>query len=238
MNAALKVMVVDDHPLVRDAMAGLLRQLGDEVVVIEAADCASALAAARAHRDLGLVFLDLNLPGTRGFEALDRFRLEHPALPVVILSMHHDPKAVVEALRRGAVGYVPKSTAGVLIVQAARLVLAGGVYVPSDTLLHADARIDHQEFASPVVGRKRAGDLGLTERQGEVLALMMRGQVNKQICRSLGLAERTVKIHVTAVMAALGVATRTQAVIAANDAGVHVDDLLTGPVDPPAAPLR
>ena len=238
MSGALKVMVVDDHPLVRDAMTGLLRQLGDDVVIIEAADCASALSAARAHRDLGLVFLDLNLPGTRGFEALDRFRMEHPALPVVILSMHHDPKAIVEAFRRGAVGYVPKSTGRDLIVQAARLVLAGGVYVPPDTLLDADAPVDHREFASPVVCRKRAGDLGLTDRQGEVLALMMRGQVNKEICRSLGLAERTVKIHVTAVLVALGVATRTQAVIAANDAGVHADDLLTRPPDSPAAPSR
>jgi DNA-binding NarL/FixJ family response regulator len=234
VTAALKVMVVDDHPLVRDAMAGLLRQLARDVVVVEAADAAGALAAARANHDLSLVFLDLNLPGTRGFDALDRLRLEHPALPVVILSMHHDPKAVLEALRRGAVGYIPKSTARELMLHAARLVLAGGVYVPADVLdADPEARNDRLEFASPLAVRKSARDLDLTSRQGEVLGLMMRGQVNKEICRSLGLAERTVKIHVTAVLGALKVSTRTQAVIAAAALGFDPDELLTHRPDPP-----
>lgn len=222
----MKILVVDDHPLVRDAMASILQGLSSSLRVLQAADCATALRLARAHRDLDLVLLDLNLPGSRGFDALDRIRREHPALPVVILSMFRDRQTVLEAIQRGAMGFIPKAASREVILKAARQILAGGVYVPPEAVTGASAAGgDAQEFVAPGRGSRSLADLRLTPRQGQVLALIMRGRSNKEICRTLGLAERTVKVHVTAVLTALRVSSRTQAVIAATQLGLDADAL-------------
>ncbi len=220
----MKFLVVDDHPLVRDAMAHVIAQLGGEVEVLEAADCMAGLEAARAHPDLDLVLLDLNLPGLRGIPALERFRREHPAAPVVILSMFRDRDTVAEAIRHGAMGFIPKSSSRETIVNALRLVLAGSVYLPPDAI--GDARADDTTMAAGTLNARSLADLGLTARQGQVLALVMKGRSNKEICRELVLAERTVKAHLTAVLNALKVTSRTQAVIAAGKLGLAADDLL------------
>lgn len=222
----MKILVVDDHPLVREAMAGILNEIDESMQFVEAADFAGALAVAREQADISLVLLDLNLPGVRGFEALDRFRRAHPTLPVVILSMHHDRESIREALRHGANGYIPKASPTAVIVNAIRLVLSGGVYVPPEVVDEPMRSLgDPFEFAPPARARS-VTDLGLTPRQGQVLALIMRGGSNKDICRTLGLAERTVKVHVTAVLTALRVSSRTQAVIAASELGLSPDGLL------------
>lgn len=230
----MKILVVDDHPLVRDAMASILQGLSSSPRVLQAADCATALRLARAHRDLDLVLLDLNLPGSRGFDALDRIRREHPALPVVILSMFQDRQTVLGAIQRGAMGFIPKAAAKDVILKAARQVLAGGVYVPPEAVTGVSASGgEAQEFVAPGRGSRSLADLRLTPRQGQVLALIMRGKSNKEICQTLGLAERTVKVHVTAVLTALKVSSRTQAVIAAGQLGLSADDLLAARVAEP-----
>ena len=215
--------MVDDHPLVRDAMAQLVDQLGGDVSVFEAADCAAGLQAARTHGDLDLVLLDLNLPGLSGIPALERFREEHPAAPVVIVSMFRDRETVNEAIRRGAMGFIPKSSSRETIVNALRLVLSGSVYVPPEA-----ASDDQPDFAPSLVHARTAVELGLTTRQSQVLALLMKGRSNKQMCRELGLAERTVKAHMSAVLNTLKVSSRTQAVIAAGALGLDAETLLSG----------
>ena len=221
----LKLLVVDDHPLVREAMVNVCAQLGDEVEVLQAADCLSGLELARAHPDLDLVLLDLNLPGLRGIAALERFRRDHPAAPVVVLSMFRDRDTVTEAIRHGAMGFIPKSSSRETIVNALRLVLSGSVYLPPDVLGDTHAGDDAMMPVLPGVAPFIAAS-GLTVRQGQVLALVMKGRANKEICRELGLAERTVKAHLTAVLNALKVTSRTQAVIEANKRGIAADDLL------------
>src|SRR5687767_7176263 len=218
----MKILVVDDHPLVRDAMSQLMSQLGGDISVLEAADCAAGLEAAKAHSDIDLVLLDLNLPGLRGIPALERFREQHPATPVVIVSMFRDRDTVNEAIRRGAMGFIPKSSSRDTIVNALRLILAGSVYVPPEAAIGENARDD----APPLAHARSASELGLTARQGQVLALLMKGRSNKHICRDLGLAERTVKAHMSAVLNALKVTSRTQAVIAAGKLGLDPDSLL------------
>jgi DNA-binding NarL/FixJ family response regulator len=221
----LKVLVIDDHPLVRDATAQLVAQLGGKVEVLEAADCMAGLETARVHPDLDLVLLDLNLPGLRGIPALERFRREHPAAPVVIVSMFRDRETITETIRHGAMGFIPKSSPRETIVNALRLVLSGSIYVPPE----AGADEARQEEGAAAAARdhaRTAEDLGLTPRQGQVLALVMKGRSNKEICRELGLAERTVKAHVTAVLNALKVTSRTQAVIAATRLGLVAEELL------------
>lgn len=189
----MKILVVDDHPLVRDAMAHLLGQLADSVAVLEAPDCASALGLADAHPDIDLVVLDLNLPDTRAFEALDRFRHEQPTLPVVILSMLRDRQTVLQAIKRGAMGFIPKVTAKEVIVSAARLVLSGAVYLPPEAIADGDGSVLEGLALRAAESAPSLSDLRLTHRQGQVLALVMQGKSNKEICRALGLAERTVR---------------------------------------------
>lgn len=221
----MKILVVDDHPLVRDAMSQLVAQLGGDIAVLQAPDCAAGLEAARAHSDIDLVLLDLNLPGLRGIPALERFRQDHPATPVVIVSMFRDRETVNEAIRLGAMGFIPKSSSRETIVNALRLILAGSVYVPPEAAPGENGRED----APPLVHARSATELGLTPRQGQVLALLMKGRSNKHICRDLGLAERTVKAHMSAVLNALKVTSRTQAVIAAGKLGLDADSLLAAP---------
>lgn len=220
---SLKILVVDDHPLVRDAMAGLLASIAPAVTIVEAGDGESALAAARAEPDLDIVVLDLNLPGSRGFEVLDRLRDEQPALPVVILSTLHDRQTVLEAIRRGAMGFIPKLAAKDVIVGATQLVLAGGMYLPPQAIVEAQG---DPAAPAPDAAPRSLAARGLTPRQQQVLALIMQGRSNKEICRTLGLAERTVKVHVTAVLTALRVSSRTQAVIAAGALGLRAEQLL------------
>lgn len=223
----MKILIVDDHPLVRDAMVHLLAPLADSIDVLEASDCAAALSLACAHADIDLVLLDLNLPGTRGFEALDRLRQAKPALPIVILSMHRDRATVLEAIRRGALGFIPKASAKDVVVNAVRLVLSGGTYLPPEAVVDVAGPERASMPAALAPSPLRSLDqLGLTPRQGQVLALIMRGHSNKEICRALDIAERTVKVHITAVLNALKVTSRTQAVIAANDLGLSANALL------------
>jgi DNA-binding NarL/FixJ family response regulator len=213
----VKILVVDDHPLVRDAMSRIVVELAAQVEVLQAADCVRGLELARSDQEIDLVLLDLNLPGTRGFDALEQFRREHPALPVVVVSMYHDGDTVREVIRRGAMGCIPKVSTKEAILAALRLVLSGAVYVPSQAIA-----LDQATAGGPSPGRAAASlsDLRLTQRQGQVLTLMMRGRSNKEISRDLGLAERTVKLHVTAVLNVLRVSSRTQAVIAATRLGL------------------
>jgi DNA-binding NarL/FixJ family response regulator len=227
----VKILIVDDHPLVRDAMSRIVVELAETVEVLEAADCMRGLELARDVPDVAdvdLVLLDLNLPGVRGFEALERFRREHPALPVVVVSMYHDGDTVREVIRRGAMGFIPKVYSKEIILGALRLVLSGAVYVPPQAMAQDVGAPAEQSPGRAAMSLSKLGELGLTPRQGQVLALMMRGLSNKDICRDLGLAQRTVKLHVTAVLNTLRVSSRTQAVIAAVQLGLNAENLARG----------
>jgi DNA-binding NarL/FixJ family response regulator len=227
----VKILIVDDHPLVRDAMSRIVVELAHTVEVLEAADCARGLELARDVPDVAdvdLVLLDLNLPGVRGFEALEQFRREHPALPVVVVSMYHDGDTVREVIRRGAMGFIPKVYSKDIILGALRLVLSGAVYVPPQAMAEDVGTAAEQSPGRAAMSLSKIGELRLTPRQGQVLALMMRGRSNKDICRDLGLAQRTVKLHVTAVLNTLRVSSRTQAVIAAAQLGLNADNLALG----------
>jgi DNA-binding NarL/FixJ family response regulator len=215
---AMKILVVDDHPLILEALHHVLTQLGADVTVLDAASGPAGRALAAAHPDADLMLFDLGLPGIDGFALLGELRESHPAIPVVVLSGSERREDVLRALDLGAMGYIPKSARNEVMLQALRLVLSGGVFLPPSALA-ADA-------PAPATARPTsARDLELTERQVEVLALILEGKPNKLICRHLGLAEGTVKIHVAACLRALGVHTRTQAVIEASRLGITTDSL-------------
>jgi DNA-binding NarL/FixJ family response regulator len=220
---ALKILVVDDHPLIRAAVRNVLTQLEADVEVHEAQDCPAALALVETHPDLTLVLLDLHLPGMGGLDALSILRERYPEIPAVVLSAADDRESVLQALDRGAMGFIPKSSSNAVMVSALRLVLSGGVYLPPEVLATHVAQAANTPAVSAPRPATSPATLGLTERQVQVLALMVQGKPNKLICRELGLAERTVKVHITAILKALKVSNRTQAVIAAGRMGIRLD---------------
>lgn len=231
VRADMKILVVDDHPLIRDAVRHVLAQLDQSVQVFDADSCAAAIVQIHAHQDLDLVLLDLSLPGSSGLSALESLRQQFPSLPVVVLSARDESAVVVGALDAGAMGFIPKTSSNELMISALRLVLSGGIYVPPQAIAGAfhDAAAASPAPVSPFSERAPAtepSEIGLTERQSEVLALMLQGKPNKVICRELNLAEGTVKIHVTAILKALGASNRTQAVIAASRLGIRTGNLL------------
>ena len=217
----MKVLVVDDHPLIREALRQVLRALAKNIELLEAGSATEALAAADKCDGLDLILLDLTLPGRDGYEVLRELRERYPSYPVVVLSASDQSEVVMRALDAGAMGFIPKTSSNEVLLGALRLVLSGGVYLPAEVLRHspAPALVSRSATATAGTGYR---DLGLTERQAQVLALVVQGKPNKIICRELNLAEGTVKIHVTAILKALGVTNRTQAVIAVGRLGLKL----------------
>lgn len=217
----MKILVVDDHVLIRQATHGMLRKIRRDAVVLEAPTADEALRMLSAETEIRLILLDLTLPDRDGFSVLAEMRREFPTVGVVVLSAVQDPLYVTRALGMGALGYIPKSSQAEIITNALRLVMSGGIYIPPEIL--SERHAGNQEQVAPLVPAKselQAREFAeLTERQLEVLALMMLGSSNKTICRLLNLAEPTVKNHVTAVLKALNVSNRTEAVVAANNLG-------------------
>jgi DNA-binding NarL/FixJ family response regulator len=219
----MRILVVDDHPLMAEALGLAMRTLDRATEVESAGDLRAALERA-TQVSFDLCLLDLALPGCSGLEALERMRESLPALPVVVVSGSDDPASVLAALDLGAMGYIPKTSPREVLLGAVRLVASGGIYVPVEALKTREAaQLALPASASGVAGAGTAADLGLTSRQWEVLELLLKGLPNKLIARKLDISENTTKIHVSAVLRALGVATRTQALIAANRLGLRLD---------------
>ena len=217
----MKILLVDDHVLIRDALRSVLKELKGDATVLEASDSRQAMALVAQHADLGLILLDLNLPDRDGFSVLADLRERYPAISVVVLSGQQDRTSVVKALDLGALGYIPKSGQREVMLSALQLVFAGGIYIPPEILTRDALAAPHAGAKPPTCERPRVSpsELGLTERQLDVLALMTQGKSNKAICRVLDLAEPTVKNHVTAILKALKVTNRTEAVIAVRELG-------------------
>jgi DNA-binding NarL/FixJ family response regulator len=213
----MKFLLIDDHALIREALCSVLRELRSDAVVLEAASCQQGADLMREHADVSLILLDLRLPDRDGFDMLAMLRETYPSVGVVMLSAFNDRDNVVKALDQGALGFISKTSSRDVLLGALRLVLAGGVYIPPEILA---APAPSPVGAAPSARPPDSGpppspaDLGLTERQVDVLALMMLGRSNKLICRALDLAEPTVKNHVSAILKALKVSNRTEAVLA------------------------
>lgn len=214
----MRALVIDDHPLVQEAVAHVLRGLDPAVSIAVAGDCDAGLAIAARGAEFDLLLLDLNLPGLSGIPAVKRWRSQYPSVPVVVLSASDDQVTVLAAINAGAAGYIPKSSSNHVMREAVRLVLAGGKYLPPQLLERPSGATPSSKSHRQAV--QHVETLGLTERQIAVLRLIAKGAPNKVICRELGLAERTVKAHVTAVLRSLKVSSRTQAALEAVRLGL------------------
>jgi DNA-binding NarL/FixJ family response regulator len=210
----LKLLIVDDHALIREAVRHVAAALEPGTQVLTAADCDEGFQIAQAAPELDLLLLDFNLRGLAGVQAIKAWRARFVALPLVVLSSAEDRSTVLAAMGAGAAGFVPKSSSNEVMLSALRLVLAGGRYLPPEVLAEPGTA---RAAAKPALPRET---LGLSPRQLDVLCLIAEGKPNKIICAELGLAERTVKAHVTEVLRALGVSSRTQAALAAARLGL------------------
>ena len=210
----MKFLVVDDHALIRDAMRGVLKELQSDADRSRGCKFRSgdgpdpAASRPRSHPARSA-----SCPTATGSRRCENCANIYPAISVVMLSAFNDRDNVVRALDNGALGFIPKTDSREVLLGALRLILAGGMYIPPEILSPRTRRP-----LRPSQGRDGqaalAGRTGLTERQVDVLALMMEGKNNKLICRALDLAEPTVKNHVSAILKALGVTNRTEAVLA------------------------
>jgi DNA-binding NarL/FixJ family response regulator len=192
----------------------VLQQL-DAPEVLEAASGEATLQCVRNHSDLDLVLLDLHLPDRSGLDVLDEIGNERPELPVVILSAQHDEDTVRRSLDGGAMGFIPKASLTRVLIAALRLVLSGSIYVPAEI-----GELPPLDGFGTATTSSESLDFGLTDRQREVLALMALGLPNKIICKELSLSLPTVKGHVTSILKALNVNSRTQAVLVATRLGI------------------
>jgi DNA-binding NarL/FixJ family response regulator len=222
----MKVLLIDDHPLILSALQSVILSLGDHVVVSTADSGRAAREVLRNDLSHDLVLLDLQLGDADGFELLGELRTRYPALPVVVVSASDRTSDVIRAIDMGAMGFVPKRASNDTLLEALQQVISGCVYVPpmsmgSDfqpTLNHSSPlrQIRQEAEGSDYQTMPSLRQLGLTVRQTDVLNLLLKGQPNKLIARELGLSVETVKDHVAAVLRTLGVSSRTQAVIAVS----------------------
>ncbi|WP_210545672.1 response regulator transcription factor [Rhodoferax sp. PAMC 29310] len=208
----MKILVVDDHALVREGLREVLKGLDEQIHVLEAPACSRAFELAALHPDLDLVLLDYHLPDMNGLAALSIFGKNHPELPIIMLSGSVNPKVMRQVLAQGAAGFMTKSGLSDDLLGVIRRVLEGEIFTPPE-LLNLSGSLQADELEST------PARFVLTPRQEEVLYLLMDGHSNKDISRSLDLSEETVKNHVSAILRGFDVQTRIQAVIAASSHG-------------------
>ena len=198
-----RILIVEDHALVREAMAQTLARLEPGVECVEAKGSEDALAKLEASSDWDLAVVDLMLPDLNGFSLLGVLAKRFPDIPTIVVSALDDPASIRRAMKGGASCFVSKADSGETLREAVRCVLDGGVYAP-DTANDAAAK----RAGAPVSER-----FGLTAGQTRVLELLAQGKTNREIADLLGLSEGTVKVHMSAIFRALNVSSRAQALI-------------------------
>jgi len=207
-ETTIRILLADDHPVVRDGLAAMLSTQPDLEVVGEAGTGTEAVAqAARLHPDV--VLMDLEMPALDGIEAIRLLRAADPTVQVVVLTAFDTDDRIVGALQAGAQGYLLKGAPREEIFTALRTVSAGGALIPP-------------VVASKLLRQVRAAENpdALTPREKEVLGLVAAGNANREIATHLGISERTVKFHVSAILSKLGASNRTQAVRIAREGGL------------------
>ena len=203
----LRLLVVEDHALVREGLLATLKNLGAETQTFGVKDASEAVGVLEAE-DIDMMILDLMLPGTKGQTFLPLVRRRFPTVPVVILSALDDAETVSRVMKDGASGFVSKSGSSTELLEALRAVLSGEIYLPPKLRKLTKNSESAQGERKPLAQR-----FGLTAAQVRVLELVAEGCSNRRISELLGLTEGTVKIHVSAIMKAMGVSNRSEAAL-------------------------
>jgi DNA-binding NarL/FixJ family response regulator len=219
----LRVLIADDHPLFREGLRGLVSQLDDKITVVEAGSLPEAQQAVAQQGAFDLLLIDLRMPGMDGFEGIKILKKAAPNAPLVVISGFESKRNAEQSLEAGASGFIPKSAAINVTLNALKLVMLGEIYLPP-SLIYGPGGQEEGEPPHPTTPAPRTFDPALlaplTQRQYDVLALLGQGKSNKDIADTLGISEGTVKVHVGAILKVLGANNRTQAALMAIDAGI------------------
>ena len=207
MNDLSHVLIIDDHPLFREALSSAVSMAYPTARSCEVSNIEGAIRALEADRDFDIALLDLNIPGVNGFEGLLKLRALHPRLPVLVVSGLENEQIIDEAITYGAAGFLPKSMGREVLGTAISTILAGDVYVPEELSAARDSAGGTAK--SEIIERL----LSLTPQQLRVLFMLREGLLNKQIAYELDVGATTVKKHVSEILRKLRVHSRTQAVI-------------------------
>ncbi len=212
-----RILIIEDHVLVREAMALTLAQVGEGVHCQQASNATDALALLEADPDCDLLVVDLMLPEINGFSLLGVIAKRFPDVPALVVSALDDRESVQRAMKAGASGFVSKASPSNTLIEAVRTVLAGGVFTPEAATGSSDGGNRSRRASQAFAERFQ-----LTAAQGRVLELVAQGKSNRDIAEFLGLSEGTVKVHVSAILRALGVTSRAQALLMMTRAGLRV----------------
>ena len=206
----ISLVIADDHPLFRSALASALQAEMENIVIVESHDLDSTLQCLENLNDLDLLLLDLNMPGSGELYGLIRIRKDFPDVPVAVISGSEDSAMVAKVIDAGALGFIPKTSEPTTYVQAIHAILAGDIWLPEDLREH----VANQPKSDLSMQNKVAE---LTPQQYKVLCYLHEGLLNKQIAYELSISEATVKAHITAIFRKLEINNRTQAVLVASD---------------------
>ena len=207
----MKFLVIDDHQIFREGLIMLLEQKDEQAIILGAGSCEEGLNLINLNPDIDLLILDINLPVVNGFEAMKIFSARYKELPIVVLTASESLNDMSRCFEEGAKAYVPKSSAGEVLINVIRLVLAGGTYAPPALTIGVKLGSSRQDEPSQQGPMNR-----LTARQKEVLTLLRDGMSNKAIATQLGVSESTVKVHVSGILKTLGMRSRLEVALRAE----------------------
>jgi len=220
----MKVLVADDHALIREGMVHALKIRGVAKEIVEAHDSETVLSALQNESGIDVLLLDLYMPGANGFELLQNVCNDFPSLPVIVVSAAEEPFYMRKSIDNGASGFIPKSAPMEIMVSAIQLVKNGGIYIPPDMVSSSgsETSVPSAQMSAGVETDENSVNLlgKLTNRQREVLGLLAKGKSNKEIANELGVSEHTVKIHVTAILRVFNASNRTEVVVLAQSTGI------------------
>lgn len=212
----MRTLLIDDHAVFTQGLKFLLSDLDETIEFLEMTSCEEALDL-DASDAIDLVLLDFHMPGLHGLDALKAIKSQFPSAAIVMLSSEDNPQLIRDAIDNGASGFIPKSSTAQVLIAALRLILAGGIYLPT----HALTDVRDRRAASESASNNPDNEIeGLSSRQLEVLMKVVQGKANKVVAREMNISEGTVKAHLSAAFRALGVHNRTEAVFAAAKLGL------------------
>ncbi len=214
----MKILIIDDHTLFRSGMVHLLENLDPKPEIVESHSLQSAQEYLSGDNHVDLVLLDLRLGDTTGLDGLTTLRGDVPDIPIIVLSAELDPAVIQRCIEYGAMGFITKCSTHDELLDAIRLINAGGIYLPPAA---------REGQTAPANYGSRPSDIALlaslSKRQREVLMLLVQGKPNKTISTLMDISQNTVKAHLSAIFRVLGARNRTEAVYFAARAGVPLD---------------
>lgn len=207
----MKILIADDHALFRDGLSIHIEKLYPKAIILQSANFSQAVKIAQSAPDLYLIIIDLDMPDMDWADGIRTLQETSPDVKIAIISATEDVRNIKKALEMGVCGYIPKSSDTKVITSAIHLIIEGGTYLPPSVIEQTSHVTD--------TTNPKAGKL-LTPRQSEVLSYVAEGLSNKQIAYKMSVSEATVKLHINALLRAIGATNRTQAVIIAQKRGI------------------